>query len=159
MQFAGTVTINAPRLFVWDLLMDHAVFVKISPGVQSVETLVPNERFAITAGVSFGNQTKTVESEIIWEELVVAEKLVWSSAVPFGSVAVLTKGDMLFSGTDSCEIEFSAELHKLPTSLPPSLVHTLASKHLRSFFTNLKTEAENRQQIADNNQLEQAPLL
>ena len=142
MQFAGTVTIHAPRLSVWELLMQPATFVRISPGVQTLETIIPNQRFVMTAGVTIRNQSAIIENEIVWEEVIAGEKLVWSSAVPLGPATILTKGDMLFSGSDDCSIEFSAELSNLPTSLPPALIHSLASNHIRSFFTNLKAEAE-----------------
>jgi uncharacterized protein len=54
MQLTGSVTINAPRERVWDFLTDPHQVSACAPGVESVEVLVPGEKFRARAGIGFG---------------------------------------------------------------------------------------------------------
>ncbi len=142
MRFAGTVTIKVPRKIVWAHLMDQAFFVKIAPGINAIKTVEVDKRFIISVGLPIGAQPLAVKGEIVWNDCVEAEKLLFTCIVPFAATAVEILGEMLFSGDENCVITFSAELRNLPSTLPPKMIHGIASQHIRTFFTNLKTETE-----------------
>src|SRR5204863_7457199 len=45
MNFKGTVTINAPREKVWAFLTDPSRLTECAPGLESLDVIVPNEKF------------------------------------------------------------------------------------------------------------------
>ena len=55
MHFEGTVMIKAPRGVVWVFLTDPQMVAQCAPGVESVETLIPDQKFRATAAIGFGS--------------------------------------------------------------------------------------------------------
>lgn len=54
MKFDGTVTIQAPCDKVWRYLTDPHQVAACAPGLESVEILVPDQKFRAVASVGFG---------------------------------------------------------------------------------------------------------
>ncbi len=129
--------------------MDPDFFVKISPGINAIKTVVPDQRFIVSLGLPMGPQA--IEGVIVWHECVAGQKLRFSCSVPFALAPVEVQGTFLFSGEEACQIDYSAEIDNLPPTLPPPMVHGIATQHIHSFFTNLKaeTEAAHRRQLSD----------
>ena len=69
MRFDGTVTIQAPREKVWQYLTDPEKVSECAPGLESVEVLVPNERFRAIASVGFGAVKARFTVDAEWTEL------------------------------------------------------------------------------------------
>ena len=142
MRFEGTVSIQAARTLAWEKLIDQHTFARIAPGVHEMKTIVPDERFQIHFGLPFGAQPTILSAEVIMEERVDKEHLLWTTAVPLGTETILAYGDMQLSGTDRCELLFSAEVTHPPRAIPSPILHSIISNAIRTFFTNLKAELE-----------------
>ena len=69
MQLSGSVNIKAPRERVWDFLTDPNQVAQCAPGVESVEVLVPGEKFRAKAGIGFGAIKATFVGDAEWVEL------------------------------------------------------------------------------------------
>ena len=142
MRFEGTVTINAPRTRVWAMLIDSAVFQRLAPTIVTVQELEPQRRFVLEVGLPFRAEGVTISAEVIWESVVANEQLLWLVRLPYSNQKIKSSGEMCLTGLDQCQIEFWSEISELPKSLPAPLVHNIATKGIRTFFSNLKTEAE-----------------
>ena len=69
MNFKGTVTINAPREKVWNYLTDPNQVAQCAPGLESVEVLVPNQKFRAVASIGFGAVKATFVTDAEWTDL------------------------------------------------------------------------------------------
>ena len=69
MHLKGTVTIAASQEKVWDFLTDPHAVSECAPGLQSMEVIVPNEKFRAVASIGFGAVKATFDSEIEFVEL------------------------------------------------------------------------------------------
>lgn len=69
MHLSGSIHISAPREQVFDFLTDPLQVSQCAPGVESVEVLVPGQKFRATAGIGFGSVKATFKGEAEWVEL------------------------------------------------------------------------------------------
>ncbi len=142
MKFEGTVKIDAPRHVVWSALTDPDLLVQITPGVLSAETTSPNAEFLLQTGFQIGSQTISNPITLRWVDVQPDELLSIVACIFFGRDSFEMVGEMRVQESG---IEFSAEIPKLPRHIPPSLLHQLAAKTIRSFFKNLKSAIEHKQ--------------
>src|SRR3972149_7059552 len=69
MPLSGSVTIKAPRQKVGDLLTDPQKAGQCAPGVESVEVVVPGQKFRATVAIGFGAMKARFTGEAEWLEL------------------------------------------------------------------------------------------
>ena len=69
MNFKGTVTINAPREKVWAFLTDPSRLTECAPGLESLDVIVPNEKFRAVASAGFGAIKATFVTDATWTDL------------------------------------------------------------------------------------------
>ena len=69
MNFKGTVTINAPREKVWAFLTDPSRLTECAPGLESLDVIVPNEKFRAVASAGFGAIKATFVTDATWMDL------------------------------------------------------------------------------------------
>ena len=69
MNFKGTVTINAPREKVWAFLTDPSQLTECAPGLESLDVIVPNEKFRAVASAGFGAIKATFVTDATWMDL------------------------------------------------------------------------------------------
>lgn len=69
MNFKGTVTINAPRDRVWNFLTDPTQLTQCAPGLESLDVIVPNEKFRAVASAGFGAIKATFVTDATWMDL------------------------------------------------------------------------------------------
>ena len=69
MNFKGTVTINAPREKVWAFLTDPTQLTECAPGLESLDVIVPNEKFRAVASAGFGAIKATFVTDATWMDL------------------------------------------------------------------------------------------
>ncbi len=69
MQFNGQVTIAADRQRVWEFLIDPEQVSQCAPGLESLEVLEPDKRFAVVASVGFGTVKVRFTTEVEFTDL------------------------------------------------------------------------------------------
>jgi uncharacterized protein len=69
MNFKGTVTINAPREKVWAFLTDPSQLTECAPGLESLDVIVPNEKFRAVVSAGFGAIKARFVTDATWMDL------------------------------------------------------------------------------------------
>ncbi len=69
MNFNGTVTIDAAREKVWQYLTDPDQVTECAPGLESVEVIIPNEKFRAVLSVGFGAVKVRFSVDAVWVDL------------------------------------------------------------------------------------------
>ena len=69
MNFKGTVTINAPREKVWAFLTDPSQLTECAPGLESLDVIVPNEKFRAVVSAGFGAIKARFVTDAQWMDL------------------------------------------------------------------------------------------
>jgi molybdenum cofactor cytidylyltransferase len=146
MRFEGRVGIRAPREAVWRFLTDPEKVSQCAPGVESVEVLVPNERFRATASVGFGSVRARFVIEAEWQDLEPpsrARMRVHGTAP--GSAVDATSEMALRDGADATtELFWSADVSVVGTiaSIAARLMGGVTQKLTGAFFEEVKKQIE-----------------
>ncbi|HEY3122263.1 MAG TPA: carbon monoxide dehydrogenase subunit G [Vicinamibacteria bacterium] len=69
MHFEGAVNIRAPRERAWRFLTDPAAVSRCAPGLESVEVVVPGQKFRAVTSVGFGTVRVIFSVDAEWLEL------------------------------------------------------------------------------------------
>jgi len=146
MRFEGSLTINAPRGVVWVFLTDPHQVAQCVPGVESVETLVPDQKFRATAAIGFGSVKVRFTGDVEFLELDVPNraKLKGHGNAP-GSAADVTSEMFLSDGFDgTTEMKWTADVVILGTlaSLAARLMSSVTQKLTAEFFNCFKKKIE-----------------
>ena len=146
MRFEGSLTINAPRGVVWVFLTDPHQMAQCVPGVESVETLVPDQKFRATAAIGFGSVKVRFTGDVEFLELDVPNraKLKGHGNAP-GSAADVTSEMFLSDGSDgTTEMKWTADVVILGTlaSLAARLMSSVTQKLTAEFFNCFKKKIE-----------------
>ncbi|MBI4769308.1 MAG: carbon monoxide dehydrogenase subunit G [Chloroflexi bacterium] len=146
MIFEGSVNIHASRQQVWEFLTDAEKVTQCAPGVESVEVLIPNEKFRATAAIGFGSvKARFVgEGEFVEMDPPHRARLKAHGAAP-GSAADIDSEMILSEGPDgSTDMKWTANVMILGTlaSLAARLMGSITHKLTAEFFTCLKKRIE-----------------
>ena len=147
MNFKGTVTIHAPREKVWKFLTDAQQMADSAPGLESLEILVPNEKFRATASVGFGAVKATFVTDATWMGLDApnSAKMKIHGKAP-GSVVDGTSEMLLRDGEKPGEtiLDWSSDVTVSGTiaSLASRLMGPVTRKLTDSFFDNVRRKIE-----------------
>jgi len=146
MRFEGTVQIKASRDRVWEFLIDAESVGKCAPGVESVEVLVPNQKFKAIAAIGFGAVKARFAGEAEFLELDAPNraKLKAHGDAP-GSAADVTSEMVLSDGPDgTTELKWTADIVILGTlaSLAARLMSGITQKLTAEFFNCFKKTIE-----------------
>jgi carbon monoxide dehydrogenase subunit G len=146
MRFEGTISINAPRDKVWQFLTDPASVGQCAPGVESVEVLVPNQKFKAIAAIGFGSVKARFSGEAEFLELDAPNraKLKAHGNAP-GSAADVMSEMFLSDGPDGAtEMKWTADVVILGTlaSLAARLMSGITQKLAAEFFNCFKKTIE-----------------
>ncbi len=153
MHLSGSVIIQAPRETVFDYLTDPQKVSQCAPGVESIEILVPGQKFKATAGIGFGSVKATFTGEAEWVELdrpnrakVKARGNAPGSAADVVSEMVLTDGA---GGTT--QMDWNADIAVLGqlASLAARLMTPVSQKLTAQFFDCARQKIETGQGAAD----------
>jgi carbon monoxide dehydrogenase subunit G len=145
-QFAGTVTIDAPRPEVWRFLTDPHSVGKCAPGLESLEIIVPDKQFKVVASVGFGSVSVKFNLDVEWLELdppnkgrIKARGSAPGSAVEGSSEMILR--DLPDGATD---MDWSAEVVVYGTiaALASRLMGSLTRRLTGDFFDCVKAKIE-----------------
>lgn len=149
MRFEGALTIKAPRERVWRFLTDPEAVSGCAPGLESIEILVPGERFRAVAAVGFGAVKASFVSDVEWLDLDAPTRARMKvhgtapgSAVDAVSEMVLSDGA---GGTTS--MQWSAEVSVVGAiaSIAARLMGSVAQRVTDAFFDSVRERIEQRE--------------
>jgi uncharacterized protein len=112
MEFAGTVTIQAPRAVVGDFLADFDGLASCGPGVESIERL-DDRRARVTARIGLGFISSRFSIDLELGELERPDRATISGRGEAPGTQVEGAAEMLLSGPDAgpTELAWRAEVN------------------------------------------------
>jgi FdrA protein len=148
MPLSGSVTIKAPRRKVWDFLTDPQKAGQCAPGVESVEVVVPGQKFRATVAIGFGAMKARFTGEAEWLELEPPNraKIKAHGATP-GSAADVTCEMILSDGPAGVtEMKWTAEpvIMGQLASLAARMMTPVSQKLTEQFYESVKKMIEQR---------------
>jgi FdrA protein len=148
MPLSGSVTIKAPRRKVWDFLTDPQKAGQCAPGVESVEVIVPGQKFRATVAIGFGAMKARFTGEAEWLELEPPNraKIKAHGATP-GSAADVTCEMILSDGpAGATEMKWTAEpvIMGQLASLAARMMTPVSQKLTEQFYESVKKMIEQR---------------
>lgn len=146
MRFEGTTTINAPREAVWRFLTDPEGMGQCVPGLESLEVLVPGEKFRAVASAGFGTVRARFSMDIEWTALQAPERacMKMHGNAP-GSAVDATSEMVLSDGADGAtDLRWSADVTVVGTiaSLAARLMGGVTQKLTGAFFDCVRSRIE-----------------
>ena len=146
MRLEGNLTINAPRGVVWVFLTDPHQVAQCAPGVESVETVVPDQKFRAIAAIGFGTVKVRFTGEVEFLELDMPHraKLKAHGNAP-GSAADVMSEMFLSDGPDgTTQLKWTVDVVILGTiaSLAARLMSSITQKLTTEFFNCFKKRIE-----------------
>ncbi len=146
MRFQGTVAIRAPREAVWRFLTDPEKVSQCASGVESVEVLVPNERFRATASVGFGSVRARFVTDVEWQDLEPPSRARMKAhgTAPGSAVDALSEMTLRDGAEGTTELHWSADVSVVGTiaSLAARLMGGVTQKLTGAFFEEVKKRIE-----------------
>ncbi|NIM93467.1 MAG: carbon monoxide dehydrogenase [Anaerolineales bacterium] len=146
MKLDGTVTIEAPRQEVWDFLVDINSVSQCVPGLESIEVVVPDEKFKLQASVGLGTVNVKFDAEVEWLDLDPPNRarMKGHGTAP-GSAGDATAEMVLTEGPEGTTImDWTADVMVSGTiaSLASRLMGGAAKRLTASFFDCVKDHVE-----------------
>lgn len=146
MELNGQVNIQAPPEAVWDFLIDAEAVSACVPGLESLDVLVPGEKFQAKAEVGLGTVKVKFEAEIEWHDLdrPNSAKMRGRGTAP-GSAGDATAEMNLQAGSDgSTDLTWVANVNVAGTiaSLASRMMKSVSKKLAKNFFDCVKEHIE-----------------
>lgn len=146
MQLQGTVTIKAPLEAVWEFLTDPNAVSQCAPGLQSLEILIPDEKFRVVAAIGFGAVKAVFKTDVEWLELDPPNraKMKAHGTAPGSAVDAISEMVMTSLGNDETQLDWSADIVVVGTiaSLASRMMSGVTKKMTGIFFDCVKSEIE-----------------
>lgn len=146
MQFAGTVTINAPRPVVWKFLTDPHSVGLCAPGLETLEIIIPDKQFKAVASVGFGSVSVKFKMDVEWLELDPPNrgKLKARGSAPGSAVEGSSEMILRDLPNGSTDMDWSADVVVFGTiaSLASRLMGSLTRRLTGDFFNCVKSKIE-----------------
>ena len=146
MELKGQVNIQAPREAVWEFLLDAESVSECVPGLESLNVLVPGEKFQAKAQIGLGTVKVKFEAEVEWYDLDPPNraKMRGKGTAP-GSAGDATAEMNLEQGPDgSTELIWVADVNVAGTiaSLASRMMKSVSKKLAKNFFDCVKEHVE-----------------
>jgi carbon monoxide dehydrogenase subunit G len=146
MQFSDSVTIAAPRERVWEFLTDPHAVGACAPGLESVEVLVPDEKFEVKGSVGFGTVQVHFLATVEWLNLEPPEhaQLKAHGTAPGSVMDAAAAMTLRAASPTETVLEWSADVTVSGTiaSLASRMMGSVTKKLAHAFFTCVKREIE-----------------
>jgi carbon monoxide dehydrogenase subunit G len=146
MRFEGVVAVAAQRQRVWDFLTDPEKVAQCAPGVDSLEILVPGERFRATASVGFGSIRATFVTEAQWLDMVPLERarMKVHGTAPGSAVDAESEMRLQDAADGRTELHWSADVSVVGTiaSIAARLMGGVAQRLTSAFFEAVRRRIE-----------------
>ncbi|MEJ2011839.1 MAG: carbon monoxide dehydrogenase subunit G [Anaerolineales bacterium] len=146
MQFSDSVTIAAPREKVWEFLTDPHAVASCAPGLESVDVLVPDEKFEVKGSVGLGTVQVHFVATVEWLNLEPPEhaELKAHGTAPGSAMDASASMSLQAISPDETKMEWTADVTIAGTiaSLASRMMGSVTKKLAQAFFTCLKREVE-----------------
>lgn len=146
MEINGEVNIQAPREKVWEFLLDAEKVSECVPGLESLEIIVPGEKFLAKAQVGLGTVKVKFEAEVEWFDLEPPAKArMRGRGTAPGSAGDATAEMTLENGPDgSTDLIWTADVNVAGTiaSLASRMMKSVSKKLAKNFFDCVKEGVE-----------------
>lgn len=146
MELNGEVNIRAPREKVWAFLLDAEKVSECVPGLESLEMIVPGEKFRAKAQVGLGTVKVKFEAQVEWFDLEPPTKArMRGSGTAPGSAGDATAEMTLKDGPDgSTDLIWTADVNVAGTiaSLASRMMKSVSKKLAKNFFDCVKEKIE-----------------
>jgi carbon monoxide dehydrogenase subunit G len=146
MNFDGTVTIQADRNKVWSFLTNPDAVAKCAPGVESMEIVVPNEKFKAEASIGLGNLKVRFKVDVEWTELTEPNKAALKAhgTAPGSATDVVATMELSDGDNGATVLDWTADINVMGTiaSLASRMMSSVTQKLTQEFFTCMKSQIE-----------------
>ncbi len=146
MQFSDSVMIAAPREKVWKFFTDPHAVGACAPGLESLDVLVPDEKFEVKGSVGFGAVQVQFVAQVEWMELEEPEraKIKAHGTAPGSAMDAVASLDLREASANETELHWSADVTVSGTiaSLASRMMGSVTKKLAAAFFTCAKREVE-----------------
>ncbi len=146
MRIEGKTAIAAPREKVWAFLTDPISVSRCAPGLESIEVVVPGEKFRVLAAVGLGSVKARFATEIEWLELERPNRARMKAhgTAPVGAADATTEMTLADRPDGSTELTWTAEVTLAGTiaSLAARLLSGISTKLTGTFFTCVRKNVE-----------------
>jgi carbon monoxide dehydrogenase subunit G len=146
MQFNGQVSIQAPRLRVWEFLIDPQAVSQCAPGLESLQVLEPGKRFQVVAAVGFGTVRVKFVTEVEFTELAPPERASMRAhgTAPGSAADVLAQMALSDAPNGATLLDWTADvtISGTITSLASRLMGSVTKKVTGAFFECVREKIE-----------------
>ena len=146
MQFNDSVIIAAPRDRVWNFFTDPHAVGACAPGLESLEVLVPDEKFEVKGAVGFGGVQVHFIAQVEWVELNEPEsaRMKAHGTAPGSALDALASLELRERSQNETELLWTADVTVSGTiaSLASRMMGSVTKKLAAAFFTCAKGEIE-----------------
>ncbi|TFH37020.1 MAG: carbon monoxide dehydrogenase [Anaerolineales bacterium] len=146
MQFNDRVMITAPRERVWAFFTDPHAVGACAPGLESLDVLIPDEKFEIKGSVGFGAVQIHFVAQVEWLELNEPEraKMKAHGTAPGSAMDALASLELREISEGETELLWSADVTVSGTiaSLASRMMSSVTKKLAAAFFACAKRELE-----------------
>jgi carbon monoxide dehydrogenase subunit G len=146
MQLNGSVTFNAPRNEVWEVLTDADIVARCAPGVESVEVVEENVKYKVVASVGFGNIKARFSGDLEFLELVEPSfaKIKGHGTAPGSAADVVAEMTLTDGEEDTTVLDWIAEVTIMGTiaSLANRMMGSVTQKLTTDFFNKIKERVD-----------------
>ena len=146
MQFNDSVMIAAPRERVWAFFTDPHAVGACAPGLESLDILIPDEKFEVKGSVGFGAVQVQFVAQVEWLEMEAPERGVMKAhgTAPGSALDAVATLELKESSPTETELVWSADVTVSGTiaSLASRMMGSVTKKLAGAFFTCVKAEIE-----------------
>jgi carbon monoxide dehydrogenase subunit G len=146
MQFNDSVMIAAPRDRVWAFFTDPHAVGACAPGLESLEVLVPDEKFEVKGSVGFGAVQVKFVAQVEWLEMEEPERATMKAhgTAPGSAMDAVASLELREPTDGETELLWSADVTISGTiaSLASRMMGSVTKKLAAAFFTCVKREIE-----------------
>jgi len=146
MQLKDSVTIAAPQERVWAFFTDPHAVGACAPGLESLEVLIPDEKFEVKGSVGFGAVQVHFVATVEWLELAPPDQATMKAhgTAPGSAMDATASLVLRASSLEETELDWSADVMVSGTiaSLASRMMGSVTKKLAKAFFDCVKRELE-----------------
>ena len=146
MHLEGTIRIAAPREKVWKFLTDPEAVAACAPGVESMETLSPNEKYRVVTAVGFGALKARFTTDVEWLGLEPPRRaqMKFHGTAPGSAVDGATTMTLSEPEAGTTEVAWAAEVGVAGTlaSVASRLMGGVSKKLTAAFFAKVRKKIQ-----------------
>ena len=146
MRLEGKTAIAAPREKVWAFLTDPNSVSRCAPGLESVEVVVPGEKFRVLVAVGFGAVKARFATDVEWLDLEKPNRARMKAhgTAPVGAADATTEMTLADGPDGSTELTWTAEVTLAGTiaSVAARLLGGISTKLMGAFFVCVRKNVE-----------------